>query len=227
MDDQDIDADRLALLGDLEILAQQAAQPPDASFADGARDAISRLYDRYKRRVYAYCLRRIRFHLPAGASIEDFVHDLFFRFVRSADKLKLANKHSMGDIDAQILSSFHQHATWQLQDLLDKHKRVREAVDVLLQDIAGRRTAMDVPGPSRDSAEVVRLKQAIQTLDDRARDVLLTSAPYVDIASGDFLLPEDVRIELCNRCGFKSANALVRYRLRKVAELRALLLSVA
>jgi hypothetical protein len=32
--------------------------------------------------------------------------------VRSADKLKLAKTDSLDDVERQILSSFHKHATW-------------------------------------------------------------------------------------------------------------------
>ncbi|HEV2295265.1 MAG TPA: hypothetical protein VGR35_15540 [Tepidisphaeraceae bacterium] len=223
--DSDADGDRVELLNDLRILAEQAIRSPDGPLTDTASDAVSRLYDRYKSRVYSFCLRRVRFSLPPGCLVEDFVTDLFFRFVRSAGSLVLQNVHSFSDVERQILASFHQHAMWQLRELIRQHKAVSKLVDEMLQDVA-RRKGMHRPASAERSPNMARLEQALAELDERARDVLLTSYQHLDQA-GEFKLPEHVRTALCERCNFKNGNALVKFRSRKIEELRALLVHVA
>jgi DNA-directed RNA polymerase specialized sigma24 family protein len=227
MDAPVINADMASLLKDLAILAEQADRPPDAPLTPAARDAVGRLYDRYKRRVYAYCLRCIRFSLPPGQLIEDFVTDLFFRFIRSADKLKLANVHLFPDVERQILASFHKHAQWHLRDLIEQHEKVSKLVDAMLRDAAWRDGTSDRICVPDTSGNMDRLREALANLDDRSRDVLLTSYRHQDQTSGEFKLPNDVRTELCRRCNFSNGNSLVKFRSRKIEELRTLLLNVA
>ena len=221
------DSDLRELLGDIQILAKQAALPPDTAFSNEARDSLGRLFDRFMMRVYGYCRRHCLSRLPIDIPLDEFVETVFFRFVRSADKIRLQNEASTDDIERQLLSCFHRHAEWALRDAGKKKATTEELTDVVMRDIATQSTNVDLPSNPRVAANRAKLEAELNKLDSRASDVLVTSYQHQNLDTREFQLPEDVRVELCKRCNFSSANALAQYRLRRINELRSKLLSVA
>jgi DNA-directed RNA polymerase specialized sigma24 family protein len=220
-------SDLKVLLADLETLARQAARPPDEPLCEAANVALSRLYNRFIRRVFAFCSKRVRFSLPATCSLQEFVQDLFVRFLRSADNVTISNKDSLPDVEAQLLKCFHGHAVWALRDKLRESKGADNLAGAFLRDMGSQRSDSDQPGDPRVAVNRNRLRVAMSAMGDRARDVLLTSFQHIDLETGEFHLPLEVREQLCSRCQFNSANAMVKFRTRKMAELRSQLSSVA
>ena len=162
------------------------------------------------------------FHCRTAIRSKDFVTDLFLRLFRSADKFKLGNALSVADIERQILSSLHKHAVWQLDDILKSTKRDHELFDAIICDIARQAPIVDAVRPPEVAAKLAQIRDTLARADERTRDVLLTSYGHTDHISGKFALPPDVRAELCRRCNFGSTNAMVKFRSRKIEELRAL-----
>jgi hypothetical protein len=74
---------------------------------------------------------------------------------------------------------------------------------------------------------MLRLRGALTRRDERTREVLLTSYLHFDQTSGEFQLPDEVRDALCKQWNFKNGNSLVKFRSRKIDELRALLACAA
>lgn len=62
-----------------------------------------------------------------------------------------------------------------------------------------------------------KLSSLLQRMDEKERDILITSFGYYDVERDTFLVPRDVRSHLCERWGFRNHNSLVKFRRRKVA----------
>jgi len=221
------DTEIRVLLADIKTLSKQAAKPPDSPLTDDSRDSLGRIYERFISRVNAYCVRRCRPFLPPDNPLEDFVETLFFRFIRSADKIYIRNHRSIGDIEGQLLYCFYGHAVWALKDALKKAVSSDQLTDAIMRDIATPGTNVDIPSTPVVSANRTKLRAELDKLDPRACDVLLTSYQHQNLDSHQFQLPEDIRDELCRRCNFPTPNALAQYRLRRITDLRLKLLSVA
>lgn len=215
------------LIADIETLGKQAARPPDTPLSSAARDALGRVYTRFAARVYSYCSKRVRFSLPPDYSLDEFVETVFFRFVRSANRVSLLNRHSLGELEAQLLACLHGHINWALQDVLDTAMKVEQHADAIMRDIGTPRSEAELPSSPAVIANRVRLRAEMGRMGERACDVLLTSYQHQDLVSREFRLPTQVLDELCMRCGFKTPNALAQFRLRRIVELRLKLSSVA
>lgn len=215
------------LVADVETLGRQAARPPDTPLSAEAKDALGRVYSRFAPRVYAYCLKRVRFSLPPEYLLDEFVETVFFRFVRSAHRIRLHNCQSLSDIEAQLLACLHGHISWALRDVLETATKVEQHADAIMRDIGTPRSETELPTSPVVARNRARLREELTRMGERASDVLLTSYQYQDLVSREFQLPTQVRDELCKRCGFKTPNALAQYRLRRIAELRLKLSSVA
>jgi hypothetical protein len=227
MEAQHRDSDIATLLADIETLGKQAARPPDTPLSDDARDALGRVYTRFVRRVYCFCLKRIRFLLPQECLLDEFVETVFFRLVRSAHRITLRNTHPLADVEAQLLACLHGHALWAMRDALEKSKKVEQHADAIMRDIGTPRSDTDLPTTPTVAANRGRLRAELQRMGDRACDVLFTSYDHQDLVTREFRLPDEVRYALCKRCNFKTPNALAQYRLRRIVELRSRLSSVA
>jgi DNA-directed RNA polymerase specialized sigma24 family protein len=224
---QAADSETRVILADIEELAKQAARPPNSPLTNKARDSLGRIYQRFIARVYAFCYRRCRPFLPSDILLEGFVEDLFFRFVRSADKIKLDESGSADEIERQLLSCFHGHARWELKSVIKKAATTDQLTDTIMRDIATSGTNIDIPSSRTVNTNRLKLRAELEKLDPRARDVLLTSYQHQDLNTHQFQLPDHVRDELCKRCNFSTPNALAQYRLRRIADLRLKFLSVA
>jgi hypothetical protein len=147
--------------------------------------------------------------------------------VRSANTIALRGDHSLPALERQLLRCFHGHAVWALRDLLKKPERVAELTAAVMRDLGTPRSGVEVAPSPLVASNRLWLREELERMGERAFDVMSTSYQYLDLASGEFRLPTEVRDELCERCNFKTPNALVNYRKRQIGAIRSRLSSVA
>ena len=208
---------------DLAALGRQAILGPECPWAPEARMAFGRVYAIFRRRIYAYVIKRVVRKLSIPVDPDEFVPDLFMRFVRSAHKFKPANAHSYTDVERQFLATLHQHARYMVRDLLREAKSEVDLLHSAVRELAQLRSG-DVAELSPANAERLRrLTVALAQLDPRGRDIVVTSSPYYDTEEDKFLLPQDIRTALKERWNLRTDNDLVQCRKRSIASLQRLI----
>jgi len=188
------------LMEKLRVLARGGSA---TKFDSDVRSAFSYIYDKFKRRVFAFVLKKVRHELPPGCEPAEFVHDLFIRFVRFADRFKPSNTHSLADIERQLLYTLHVHAGYMIADLR-RANQMPTHCDLLELPIP-----VDTGNSPRIHELLERLELAMARLDERSRDVVIRSNPYYDNAERQFLVPDDVRAEIKAKWQLNSDNDIV------------------
>jgi DNA-directed RNA polymerase specialized sigma24 family protein len=223
MDDPYGDPELQQFLSDLATLNRQALKGPEEEWDAETRAAFERTYEIFRRRIYAYVIKRIVAKLSLPVDPDEFVPDLFMRFVRSADKFKPANIHSYTDVERQFLSTLHQHARYMVRDLLGDAKRRVELIHIAVTELPDVRQAI-AADPSPEHVERLRrLEVALAQLDPRGRDVVITSSPYYDRDEDRFLVPLEIRTALKKKWKLRTDNDLVQCRKRSLASLQRLI----
>jgi DNA-directed RNA polymerase specialized sigma24 family protein len=223
MDDPLGDQKLKQLLGDFASLGRQALSGPECEWAPEARVAFDRIYSTFRRRMFAYVIKKIVGKLSIPVDPDEFVPDLFMRFVRSADKFKPANTHSYSDVVRQFLYTLHQHARYMVRDRLDEAKKRVELLHSAVNELADVRAAITAD-PSPEHVERLRqLQVALSQLDPRGRDILVTSSAYYDMEEDRFLVPTEIRTALKQKWNLRTDNDLVQCRKRSLASLQRLI----
>ena len=186
-----VPADTAPHVSDAELLERVSQRSSDAR---AARDAEAEFYDRHARYLYGVLLQRVRRPLAlSGREVEDLVQETFFRaFAR-------ANSYSAGDTwdqDSQRrrsrawLGRIAQHL---LADWLADAREVSASpyLDTLAEPEAGP--------PSSRSPKLRLMREALDTLTERERDVLRVAALYFRPGEEHQRLPNDVSAELARR----------------------------
>ena len=223
IDDPFGDRSLTQFLADLAALGRQAVLGPECSWAPDATAAFDRIYGTFRRRMFAYVIKKIVRKLSISVDPDEFVPDLFMRFVRSADKFKPTNTHSYSDVVRQFLFTLHQHARYMVRDILDEAKKRVELLHSAVNELADVRAAI-AADPSPEHVERLRrLQVALAQLDPRGRDILVASSPYYDTEEDRFLVPNEIRTALKLKWNLRTDNDLVQCRKRSIASLQRLI----
>ncbi len=194
------------------VLPPPAASPSDAELLSrvgqrerdevSARAAQAEFYRRHARYLYGVLLRRVSERLAlSGREVEDLVQETFFRAFAHADTFS-----SGGAIDAETatrrtrawLGRIAQHL---LADWLSGTREVSASpyIDNLTQ-------AESEGPPSSRSPRIMRMREALDTLSERERDVLAVSVLYHRAGEEHQRLPNAVSRELAVRWGTSAEN---------------------
>jgi RNA polymerase sigma factor (sigma-70 family) len=176
---------------DAELLERVSERSHDAP---AARDAEAEFYGRHARYLYGVLVQRVRRPLAlSGREVEDLVQETFFRaFARAAtysagdafdeDSQRRRSRAWLGRIAERLL------ADW----LADSHEvSASPYLDTLAEPEAGP--------PSSRSPKLRLLREALDTLTERERDVLRVAALYFRPGEEHQRLPNDVSAELARR----------------------------
>jgi DNA-directed RNA polymerase specialized sigma24 family protein len=223
MDDPDGDLKAAQFLGDLSALGRQALLGPEGRWLPDAKLAFDRIYTTFRRRIYAYVINRIVRKLSLSVDPDEFVPDLFMRFMRAADKFKPANTHSYSDLVPQFLSTLHQHARYMVRDLLEGAKKRVELLHSAVKELADVRAAIQADPSPEHIERLRRLEAALAQLDLRGQDVVVTSIRYYDADENRYILPNEIRTALKLRWNLRTDNDLVQCRKRYIASLQRLI----
>jgi RNA polymerase sigma factor (sigma-70 family) len=176
---------------DAELLGRVSRRAVDSR---AARAAEAELYERHARYLYGVLLARVRRPLAlSGREVEDLVQETFFRaFARAAT-------YTAGDT-TEPESERRRTRAWLgriAQRLLaDWLADVREvSASPYLETLAEPEAAP----PSSRSPKLRLMREALDTLSERERDVLRVAALYFRPGEEHQRLPNDVAAELARR----------------------------
>ncbi len=188
-----------AVPSDAELLARVSNEVADQV---SARAAQAEFYRRHARYLYGVLVRRVSERLAlSGREVEDLVQETFFRAFAHA---KSYQGDDAGDPEAATrrtrawLGRIAQHL---LADWLNGTKEV--SASPFLEHVA--HVADDGP-PSSRSPRRVRLREALELLSERERDVLVVSALYHRPGEEHQRLPNAVSQELAARWATSAEN---------------------
>jgi RNA polymerase sigma factor (sigma-70 family) len=169
----------------------------------GARAAEAEFYERHARYLYCVLLQRVRRPLAlSGREVEDLVQETFFRaFARAAtftagdardeDSQRRRSRAWLGRIAQRLL------ADW-LTDV--REVSASPYLDTLAEPEAAP--------PSSRSPKLRLMREALDTLNERERDVLRVAALYFRPGEEHQRLPNEVSAELARR--WQTTNENIR-----------------
>jgi RNA polymerase sigma factor (sigma-70 family) len=183
---------------DAELLERVSQRTTNGS---AARAAETEFYDRHARYLYCVLVQRVRRPLAlSGREVEDLVQETFFRAFERA-------------------GTYHAGDAWD-QDSQRRRSRAwlgRIAERLLADWLAGMREVSASPyletlaepepsPPSSRSPKLHALREALDTLNERERDVLRVAALYFRPGEDHQRLPNEVSAELARRWQTTSEN---------------------
>jgi RNA polymerase sigma factor (sigma-70 family) len=190
-------ADRVS---DAELLERVSRR---ATNAVSARSAEAEFYERHARYLYCVLVQRVRRPLAlSGREVEDLVQETFFRaFARAStfsagdawdeDSERRRSRAWLGRIAQRLL------ADW-LADV--REVSASPYLDTLAEPEAAP--------PSSRSPKLRLMREALDTLNERERDVLRVAALYFRPGEEHQRLPNDVSAELARR--WQTTNENIR-----------------
>jgi len=187
-------------LSDAELLERVSQRATSATLA---RAAEAEFYARHARYLYGVLLQRVRRPLAlSGREVEDLVQETFFRaFARAAtfsagdawdeDSERRRSRARLGRIAQRLL------ADW-LADV--REVSASPYLDTLAEE--------EPAPPSSRSPKLRLMREALDTLNERERDVLRVAALYFRPGEQHQRLPNDVAAELGRR--WQTTNENIR-----------------
>lgn len=157
-----------------------------------AQAAFRIFYDRYKDFLWSLCYRVCQ-------NDEELAKDVFMNTMMAVYQ----NSHTYNVSKSKVTTWMSNIAKHEMFDLLDvlKEKRIGEKTFVPLDD---NLVIPDIKDDTNiETPEKKALNEALQTLSEKERDVLLTYMMYQD---GNKHLPDEVTKLLCERYGTTSVN---------------------
>ena len=185
-------------VSDAELLERVSQRETNAA---AARAAESEFYDRHARYLYGVLVQRVRRLLAlSGREVEDLVQETFFRaFARAASY----SGGDAGDPESQRRRSRAWLGRIAERLLADWLAGAREISASPLLDTL----AEPEPGPPSSRSPKLRLlREALDTLNERERDVLRVAALYFRPGEEHQRLPNAVSAELAQRWQTTSEN---------------------
>jgi RNA polymerase sigma factor (sigma-70 family) len=190
----------MARVSDAELLERVSARHDDA---EAARDAESEFYGRHAAYLYGILMQRMRRPLAlTGREAEDLVQETFAR------AFERASTFSAGDAwteDAERRRSRAWLGRIAQRLLADWLKGERE---VAASPWLDTQAEPEAPPPSSRSPKLRLLREALDTLSERERDVLRVAALYFRPGEEHQRLPNEVSAELAKR--WQTTNENIR-----------------
>lgn len=187
-----------ARASDAELLSRVSEREQNAL---RARAAEGELYARHARYLYCVLVQRVRRPLAlSGREVEDLVQETFFRAFARAATYRAAEATDEDSERRRTRAWLGRIAQNLLADWLSDAREVSASpyLDTLAEPEAG-------PSSSR-SPKLRLLREALDTLSERERDVLRVAALYFRPGEEHQRLPNDVSAELARRWGTTSEN---------------------
>jgi len=187
-------------VSDAELLERVSQRSSNAS---AARAAEAEFYERHARYLYCVLVERVRRPLAlSGREVEDLVQETFFRAFSRASTFTAGDAC---DEDSQRRRSRAWLGRIAQRLLADWLSDVREvSASPYLETLAEPETAP----PSSRSPKLRLMREALDTLSERERDVLRVAALYFRAGEQHQRLPNEVSAELGRR--WQTTNENIR-----------------
>jgi RNA polymerase sigma factor (sigma-70 family) len=185
-------------VSDAQLLERVSERAADAA---GARSAEAEFYERHARYLYAVLTQRVRRLLAlSGREVEDLVQETFFRAFARAHTYTAGDTFDPDSERRRSRAWLGRIAERLLADWLAGAREVSASpyLDTLAEP--------DAAPPSSRSPKLRLMREALDTLNERERDVLRVSALYFRAGAEHQRLPNDVSAELARRWGTTSEN---------------------
>jgi hypothetical protein len=187
-------------------------------------NALGELYRRYAPALYAHCVSLYGNEFFTPEEVKCFVGQVFLRFQRYADQFDPAVAQSPSDLPKLIRFWLAKQAKW----AIGEHRVEAENKEAACADI----DVLELPTAAvqhrrskRFLDRLRRLKHVLRSWPAKDRDIIMTSFRHRDPETGLFHLPETEQERLRITWGFTSNNSLLKYRNRRVEDLRATMLA--
>lgn len=185
-------------VSDAQLLERVSERASDAA---GARSAEAEFYERHASYLYAVLTQRVRRLLAlSGREVEDLVQETFFR--------AFARAHSYTAGDALDEDSERRRSRAWLGRIAERLLAdwLAGAREVSASPYLDTLAEPDAPPPSSRSPRLRLMREALDTLSERERDVLRVSALYFRPGAEHQRLPNDASAELARRWGTTGEN---------------------
>jgi RNA polymerase sigma factor (sigma-70 family) len=193
------------------VSAHHTGQPSDAELLERvsrreqepgpARAAEAEFYARHARYLYGVLVQRVRRPLAlSGREVEDLVQETFFRAFARASTFSLGDAWDTESERRRSRAWLGRIAQRLLADWLADAREISASpyLDALPEPEAG-------PSSSR-SPKLRLMREALDTLNERERDVLRVAALYFRPGEEHQRLPNDVSAELARRWSTSNEN---------------------
>jgi RNA polymerase sigma factor (sigma-70 family) len=185
-------------LSDAELLARVGRRGQDGQLA---RKAEAEFYDRHARYLYCVLVQRVRRPLAlSGREVEDLVQETFYRAFARAETFTAGDANDADSERRRSRAWLGRIAERLLADWLAGVREVSASpyLDTLAEPDVG-------PSSSR-SPKLQLLREALDSLSERERDVLRASALYFRAGEDHQRLPNEASAELARRWQTTSEN---------------------
>ena len=187
-------------VSDAELLERVSRRASDAA---AARAAEAEFYGRHARYLYGVLVQRVRRPLAlSGREVEDLVQETFFRAFAHASSFKQGDAWDEDSERRRSRAWLGRIAQRLLADWLSDTREVSASpyLDTL--------TEPEAAPPSSRSPKLRLLREALDTLNERERDVLRVAALYFRPGEEHQRLPNEVSAELARR--WQTTNENIR-----------------
>lgn len=187
-------------VSDAELLERVSKRTENAS---AARAAETEFYDRHARYLYGVLMQRVRRPLAlSGREVEDLVQETFFRAFARASTYSGGDARDAASQGRRSRAWLGRIAERLLADWLQDTREVSASpyLDTLAEP--------EPPPPSSRSPKLRLLREALDTLNERERDVLRVAALYFRPGEEHQRLPNEVSAELARR--WQTTNESIR-----------------
>jgi RNA polymerase sigma factor (sigma-70 family) len=178
-------------VSDAELLGQVGRRAQNAALA---RQAESEFYARHARYLYSVLMQRVRQRLAlSGREVEDLVQETFSRAFARASTFTSGEAYDAESERRRTRAWLGRIAERLLADWLAGSREVSASpyLDTLAEPEAG-------PTSSR-SPQLRLMREALDTLSERERDVLCATALYFRVGEEHQRLPNEASAELARR----------------------------
>jgi RNA polymerase sigma factor (sigma-70 family) len=193
-----VPADAARHVSDAELLERVSERSLDPQVARGAE---AEFYERHARYLYGVLLQRVRRPLAlSGREVEDLVQETFFRAFARAATYNVGDAWDPESERRRTRAWLGRIAQHLLADWLADAREISASpyLDTLAEPEAGP--------PSSRSPKLRLLREALDTLTERERDVLRVAALYFRPGEEHQRLPNEVSAELARRWDTTNEN---------------------
>ena len=170
-----------------------------------ARAAEGEFYSRHVRYLYGVLVHRVRGPLAlTGRETEDLVQETFFRAFERAHTFSIGDAVDDESLRRRTRAWLGRIAQRLLADWLSGHREI--AASPFLESWADALVEEEDAPPSSRSPQRQLLRDALDTLTERERDVLRVAALYHRPGNEHQRLPNEVSAELARRWGTTNEN---------------------